>query len=80
MLSLTRKLLEQNGDRVLDAKNGNAALTLLQSHDGSIDLLLADLVMQGMSGTGTGHKSNHFPSCHPYCLHVRLQRRTQRTA
>jgi len=50
MLSLTRKLLEQNGYRVLEAKDGKSALDLVQSHVGPIDLLLTDVVMRGMSG------------------------------
>ncbi len=50
MLGLTRKLLEQHGYRVLDAKDGKAALEVVQSHKGSIDLLLTDVVMRGMSG------------------------------
>jgi PAS domain S-box-containing protein len=50
MLSLTRKLLEQNGYRVLEAKGGNAAIDIMQSHAGSIDILLTDVVMRGMSG------------------------------
>jgi len=50
MLSLTRKLLEQNGYRVLDAKDGKSALALVQSHVGPIDLVLTDVVIRGMSG------------------------------
>ena len=50
MLSMTRKLLEQNGYRVLAAKDGTSALALVQSHVGPIDLVLTDVVMRGMSG------------------------------
>jgi len=50
MLSMTRKLLEQNGYRVLAAKDGKSALALVQSHVGPIDLVLTDVVMRGMSG------------------------------
>ncbi len=50
MLSLTRKLLEENGYRVLEASDGKAAIELLASHNGPIDLLLTDVVMRGMSG------------------------------
>ncbi len=50
MLGLTRQLLEQNGYRVLEAKDGSSALELMRSHDGSIDVLLTDVVMRGMSG------------------------------
>ncbi len=50
MLSLTRELLEQNGYRVLEAKDGNSAIEVMRSHAGRIDILLTDVVMRGMSG------------------------------
>jgi PAS domain S-box-containing protein len=50
MLSLTRKLLEQNGYLVLEAKDGNSAMEVLQAHKGVVDVLLTDVVMRGMSG------------------------------
>lgn len=50
MLSLTRKLLEQNGYLVLEAKDGKSALEVILAHDGTVDVLLTDVVMRGMSG------------------------------
>ena len=50
MLSLTRQLLEENGYKVLDAKDANAAIEIMRTHSGKIDLLLTDVVMREMSG------------------------------
>jgi len=50
MLSLTRKLLEQNGYLVLEAKDGKSALEVILAHSGTVDVLLTDVVMRGMSG------------------------------
>jgi PAS domain S-box-containing protein len=50
MLSLTRQLLEENGYRVLEAKDAQTALAVVQSHAGRIDVLLSDVVMRGVSG------------------------------
>lgn len=50
MLSLTRKLLEQNGYRVLEAKEGTSAIDVMKAHRGAVDVLLTDVVMRGMSG------------------------------
>jgi two-component system, cell cycle sensor histidine kinase and response regulator CckA len=47
---LTRKVLMQAGYKVLDAKGGDEALRLCRAHTGSIDLLLTDVVMPGISG------------------------------
>lgn len=50
MLSLTRKLLDQNGYRVLEAKEGSSAIDVMKAHKGKIDVLVTDVVMRGMSG------------------------------
>ena len=50
MLGLTRQLLEDPGYSVLPASDGKSALQTAQTHAGSIDLLLTDVVMRGMSG------------------------------
>jgi two-component system cell cycle sensor histidine kinase/response regulator CckA len=50
MLGLTRQLLEDHGYTVLRASDGKSALATAEDHSGSIDLLLTDVVMRGMSG------------------------------
>jgi two-component system cell cycle sensor histidine kinase/response regulator CckA len=47
---LIKHLLTARGYRVLDALDGREALRLLAQHGTSIDLLLTDMVMPGMSG------------------------------
>jgi DNA-binding response OmpR family regulator len=48
--SLVRDVLTRDGYTVLDAESGEAALHVLRGQDGTIDLLLTDVVMPGMSG------------------------------
>ncbi|HEX7117537.1 MAG TPA: PAS domain S-box protein [Longimicrobiales bacterium] len=48
--SLVRKILEQRGYCVLEARSGSEALALSAKHPGPIDLLLTDVVMPEMSG------------------------------
>jgi PAS domain S-box-containing protein len=50
MRKLTRQLLEQQGYNVMEASDGRSALDLLESDHASIDLVLTDVVMRGMSG------------------------------
>ena len=50
MRQMTRKLLEEHGYHVIEAQDGKSALERLSSLDGSIDLLLTDVVMRGISG------------------------------
>jgi PAS domain S-box-containing protein len=47
---VAREFLESAGYKVLQAPSGEAALTLAQEHAGTIDLLVTDMVMPGMSG------------------------------
>jgi CheY-like chemotaxis protein len=47
---MTRGILEMNGYRVLDATNGQEALSIFRKHNGQIDLVLTDAVMPLMSG------------------------------
>jgi two-component system cell cycle sensor histidine kinase/response regulator CckA len=48
--AFTLKALHRGGYRVLAAADGEAALELLDSHDGAVDLLISDIVMPGMDG------------------------------
>jgi two-component system, cell cycle sensor histidine kinase and response regulator CckA len=47
---LAREFLESAGYTVLEARNGHKALQLAAEHAGSIDLLVTDMVMPGMTG------------------------------
>jgi two-component system cell cycle sensor histidine kinase/response regulator CckA len=47
---LVRKVLEVEGYMVLEAATGDQALQLANGHHGSIHLLLADVVLPGLSG------------------------------
>jgi PAS domain S-box-containing protein len=47
---LVAEILESHGYSVLPAGDGPSALELLRRHPGSVDLLLSDVVMPGMSG------------------------------
>jgi PAS domain S-box-containing protein len=47
---LTRKMLEGHGFAVVEAEDGKSALKVITSHRASIDLILTDVVMKGMSG------------------------------
>jgi len=47
---LTQKVLKRYGYRVLEAREGEEALRVAQEHEGTIKLMLTDVVMPGMSG------------------------------
>jgi len=47
---LARIVLRKNGYKVLDAPHGAEALSICQSHEGTIDLLVTDVVMPILSG------------------------------
>jgi len=53
---LGRRILEGKGYLVLEAKDGADALLVAAAHPGPIDLLVADLVMPGMSGREVAQK------------------------
>ncbi len=50
VLNLARKVLKQQGYSVLEAQNGEDALRVSKAHEGSIHLLITDVVMTGMNG------------------------------
>jgi hypothetical protein len=50
MREVTRRILTRNGHNVLVAASGEKAVALASQHDGSIDLLLTDVVMPKMLG------------------------------
>ncbi|MGQ0645433.1 MAG: response regulator [Elusimicrobiota bacterium] len=47
---LTRRVLAQNGYRVLDAPNAGEALLVCEKHRGPVDIMLTDIVLPRMSG------------------------------
>ena len=47
---LARQYLETQGYKILEAEDGGAALQIAAGHQGTIDLLLTDVVMPGMNG------------------------------
>ena len=50
VLEMVKSILQGNGYTVLAAPNGKEALQVGESHTGSIDLVLTDIIMPGMSG------------------------------
>jgi two-component system, cell cycle sensor histidine kinase and response regulator CckA len=53
---VAREFLESAGYQVLQAPSGEAALKLAAAHNGTIDLLVTDMVMPGMSGQELARK------------------------
>jgi CheY-like chemotaxis protein len=54
--SLTCRILQKHGYRVLPAEDGRAALTIATQESGTIDLILTDIVMPGLNGRGLVEK------------------------
>ena len=50
MRKLTRKMLEEHGYKVLEAIDGEAALSVISRNSTRVDLILTDVVMKGMNG------------------------------
>ncbi|TCD48426.1 ATP-binding protein [Chlorobium sp. N1] len=59
---ITRRFLESIGFRVLDAENGDEAISRARNHDGEITMLLTDMVMPGMNGRELSEKLSEFRS------------------
>jgi DNA-binding NtrC family response regulator len=60
--NLTRELLESEGYRVLEAKDGETAFAIVESHKGTVDLLITDVIMPRKSGPGVaGDLSLKYP-------------------
>lgn len=55
------EFLKMNGLKVLQAKDGPEALRILERHQGSLDLLVTDILMPGMTGSELAKKlkTNH---------------------
>jgi hypothetical protein len=53
---LLRRFMDGKGYRVLEAADGEEALSVVESEAGRIDLLLTDLVMPGMGGFELAHR------------------------
>jgi CheY-like chemotaxis protein len=47
---LARQYLETQGYKILEAEDGAVALQIVSGHQGTIDLLLTDVIMPGMNG------------------------------
>src|SRR5579885_928302 len=53
---LTRQFLENQGYTVLEAADGAAAVQICVAHQGTIHLLLTDVIMPGMNGRELAHR------------------------
>ena len=67
--------LERRGYRVLAAASGEEALKLAGAYDGTIHLLLSDVVMPGMKGPELADRMRAHAAGHPGAADVRLRRR-----
>ena len=70
---LCKTMLQQAGYSVLDADGSSDALKICTQHEGSIDLLLTDLVIPP-PGFQLASSSNQFPHVHGHELAVRALR------
>jgi two-component system, cell cycle sensor histidine kinase and response regulator CckA len=57
---VVRLLLELEGDAVIEAKDGDDALSLATAYEGTLDLLLTDVMMPGLSGAEVCEKVRQF--------------------
>jgi two-component system, cell cycle sensor histidine kinase and response regulator CckA len=67
--ALARDVLEMNGFRVLEALDVADATRLAQTHPGTIDLLITDVVMPGTSGPELARRLRaHRPGLRVLCM------------
>jgi len=62
VLRVASKVLRRDGYEILEALGGAEALRIARGHDGTIDLLLTDVVMPGLGGRELGDR---FRELHP---------------
>jgi CheY-like chemotaxis protein len=55
---LVKRMLEKGGYTVLEARSGAEALSICESRQNQIDLLITDIVMPGMSGPALAEKAH----------------------
>ena len=78
---LTRAVLEPQGYRVLEAANGVDALRVWEEHQGSVQLLLTDIMMpEGISGLELAARLREYSPRSEGHLYQRLQRGHRRGA
>jgi DNA-binding NtrC family response regulator len=70
---LCKRILQQAGFSVLDADGSSEALKICTQHEGSIDLLLTDLILPP-PGFQLASSTNQFPHVHGHELAVRALR------
>ena len=61
--NFTRRTLELHGYKVLEAEDGENALFMCEKHEGTIHLLLTDILMPGMNGR---ELADRFKMDHPH--------------
>jgi CheY-like chemotaxis protein len=62
VLRVASKVLRRDGYEILEALGGEEALRIAEEHQGTIDLLLTDVVMPGLGGRELGER---FRRTHP---------------
>jgi signal transduction histidine kinase/ActR/RegA family two-component response regulator len=58
--TLMRQVLQKHGYNVLEARDGGEALVVCERHQGKIDLLLTDVVLENMSGQDVAERLLRF--------------------